>query len=498
MDNAIDRIGSAGGFLERERGGRKQGVWVTACVSALVLLISLPFMHWITIVNTGALYASLKLKDSVIQGLHPSYSLFTLLSFVQDTKFGAIGFFAMILLLLISAMVVLLIITIVRAASARYGWNGLLSFYTMAQAGMLFTVFTAAGTIAYASYSNRQFRMTGFSTTVFPYIALVLGAAAYVIIKIMERRERVLQKEHGFFVEFRKNWILFVFLVPCFIYFMINNYLPMVGTYFAFTQFNFRDGLFASPFVGFKNFQFLVKSDLLRLTRNTVLYNLVFIGLGNVLQIFFAILVSRTSSRWFKRTSQTLIFMPYFVSFVILKVIVYNVFEYQYGLINTYVSALGGQRIDFYNTPSYWPGLITLFFLWKNIGYGMVIYLATIMGINEEYYDAAKVDGASIYQQIRYITLPHLKPTFIILILYSVGGIMRGQFELFYQMMGNNGVLFNLTDILDTYVYRVTVTQPLSMGLSAAAGLYQSVFGFVIIMLTNFLIKRRNPEYALF
>jgi len=340
--------------------------------------------------------------------------------------------------------------------------------------------------------------MTGFSLSFFPYIVLVISAAAYAIIKIMERRERVLLHEHGFIMELRKNWILFVFLIPCFIYFMINNYLPMVGTYFAFTQFNFRDGLFASPFVGFKNFQFLVKADLPRLTRNTVLYNVVFIGLGNVLQIFFAILVSRVTVRWFKRTSQTLIFMPYFVSFVILKVIVYNVFEYQYGLINTYIAAFGGQRVDFYNTPSYWPSLITLFFLWKNIGYGMVIYLATIMGISDEYYDAAKVDGANVYQQIRYITLPQLKPTFIILVLYSIGGIMRGQFELFYQMMGNNGVLYNVADILDTYVYRVTTTQPLSMGLGAAAGLYQSVFGFVIIMVTNFLIKRKNSEYALF
>jgi len=498
MEDAVNHINFAGGFLEREYRGRKQGIWITACVSALVLLLSLPYARWIAVVNAGALYKSLKLKASVAQGLRPGYSLFDLLSFVQATKLGAIGFYAMILLLLISAAVFLHLITLVRAILRRYGDKGLLSFYTMSQAAMLFSFTAAAATVGYIIFANRFFKMTGFSLSAFPVIVLVISAAAYAIIKVMERRERALWREHGFFAEVRKNWILFVFLIPCFIYFMINNYLPMIGTYFAFTQFNFRDGLFASPFVGFKNFQFLVKADLPLLTRNTVLYNIVFIGLGNVLQIFFAILVSRVSVKWFKRTSQTLIFMPYFVSFVILKVIVYNVFEYQYGLINTYVAALGGQRIDFYNTPAYWPGLITLFFLWKNIGYGMVIYLATIMGISEEYYDAAKVDGANVYQQIRYITLPQLKPTFIILVLYSVGGIMRGQFELFYQMMGNNGVLFNLTDILDTYVYRVTLTQPLSMGLGAAAGLYQSVFGFVIIMITNFLIKRRNPEYALF
>ena len=281
-------------------------------------------------------------------------------------------------------------------------------------------------------------------------------------------------------------------------YFIINNYLPMTGVYFAFTQFNFRDGLFASPFVGFKNFEFLVKSNLGRLTFNTIAYNIVFIGLGNVLQIFFAILVSQVVSKWFKKTSQTLIFMPYFVSFVILKVIVYNVFEYQYGLVNSILAGMGLDRIDFYNTPKYWPFFITAFYLWKNLGYGMVVYLATIMGISDEYYDAAKVDGANVFQQIWYITVPLLKPTFIILLLYALGGIMKGQFELFYQTVGNNGVLYDVTDILDTYVYRVTTTQPLSMGLSAAAGLYQSVFGLVIVVVTNFFIKRGNPEYALF
>jgi ABC-type polysaccharide transport system permease subunit len=191
-------------------------------------------------------------------------------------------------------------------------------------------------------------------------------------------------------------------------------------------------------------------------------------------------------------------FMPYFVSFVILKVIVYNLFEYDYGVINTFVTALGGERIDFYNTPSYWPFLITFFHIWKGIGYGMVVYLATIMGIDAELYDAAKVDGANVFQQIRFITLPQLKPTFIILLLYALGGIMKGQFELFYQMVGNNGLLFNVTDILDTYVYRFAMTQPLSIGLGTAAGLYQSVFGFILIMVTNWVVKRRNDEYALF
>ena len=340
--------------------------------------------------------------------------------------------------------------------------------------------------------------MIGFLPGVVVYLQLAIGLSAYIYIKIVEKKEREKYKEHGLLGEIKKNWVLFVMLIPTFIYFLINNYLPMLGVYFAFTSFNFRDGLWSSPFIGFKNFEFLIKADLFRLTRNTILYNVVFIGIGNVLQIVFAILVSRVTHKWFKKTSQTLMFMPYFVSFVILKVIVYNVFEYQYGLINNIMTGMGGQRIDFYNTPSYWPLFITFFYLWKNIGYGMVVYLATIMGIDNEIYEAARVDGAGDLQQIWYITLPHIKPTFIILLLYALGSIMKGQFELFYQLVGNNGVLFNVTDIFDTYVYRITMTQPLSIGLGTAAGLYQSLFGFLIIVLVNFVVKKRNPDYALF
>jgi ABC-type polysaccharide transport system, permease component len=250
--------------------------------------------------------------------------------------------------------------------------------------------------------------------------------------------------------------------------------------------------------VGLKNFQFLFRSEILHLTWNTIAYNVVFIVLGNVLQIFFAILVSQVHHNGLKKTSQTMIFMPYFVSYVILRVLVFNVLEYDVGLINNARISMGLDRLDFYNTPGYWPWIITIFYLWKNIGYGMVVYLATITGISSEYYEAAEIDGANIFQQIRYITIPQLKPTFIILLLYALGGIMKGQFELFYQLVGNNGTLFSTTDIFDTYVYRITMTQPLSIGMGTAAGLFQSLFGFIVILVTNFVIRRRNPEYALF
>jgi putative aldouronate transport system permease protein len=307
------------------------------------------------------------------------------------------------------------------------------------------------------------------------------------------------KKAKGRFREdLRRNWVLWLMLAPALCFFVINNYLPMVGVYFAFTKFNFRGGIFGSPFVGLANFAFLWKSQVLvKLTVNTVLYNFVFISLGNVLQVAVAILISQMASRIFKRLTQTLIFMPYFVSFVIFSVLVYNIFNYEFGLANNVLKTFGAEPVNFYGEPLYWPFFITFFHLWKSLGYGVVVYLATILGINKEYYEAARVDGATVTQQIRYITLPQLAPTFTILLLFSIGHIMRGQFELFYQIIGNNGLLFSTTDIIDTYVYR-SLTTTFDFGMGTAAGLYQSVFGFILVMTVNIIVKRKDPAYALF
>lgn len=496
MTVAKPKLSKSALFLDRTVAHRKLGIVIDLAISALILVMSLPFVTWINLANPGALFAAIGVTD--YSNIYGGYTLYNFLSFVQESGYGKLGFPAMLLMLAMIACAAFHLVYIIRGIVKPQGEKGYLKLYSNGQIAMLFTFFTSLATICYVAWANIDAGVAGYAVSPLVYVVMVLSAVGYVISKIMEKPERALQHEHGFIAEFKRNWILFLFLVPCFVYFIINNYLPMTGVYFAFTQFNFRDGLFASPFIGFQNFEFLVKSNLAKLTFNTVAYNVVFIGLGNVMQIFFAIMVSQVGAKWFKKTSQTLIFMPYFVSFVILKVIVYNVFEYQYGLINNYLVQFGMDRIDFYNTPKYWPFFITAFYLWKNLGYGMVVYLATIMGISDDYYDAAKVDGANVFQQIMYITVPLLKPTFIILLLYSLGGIMKGQFELFYQAVGNNGVLYDVTDILDTYVYRVTTTQPLSMGLSAAAGLYQSVFGLVIVIVTNWLIKRGNAEYALF
>ena len=484
--------------MERKIWGRKTGIWISATVSALAFILSLPFVAWVRLVNISALFPEIGISREMAADLYQSYSVFNLLDFVQKGNQGKLGLYAMILLMLLFASWYFNLSYLWKVIRNKKRKNGDLDLYAGGRLSMSFTLLLAGAGLGFVAFSNHSFGRKGFSASPVIYLLAVLAAAACAVIKIMEKKERELYHEHGLVKEIRKNWILFLMLVPMFIYFLINSYLPMVGVYYAFTSFNFRDGLWASPFVGMKNFEFLMKGDLFRLTKNTILYNIAFILLGNVLQVFFAVLVSQTAGKWFKKVSQTLMFMPYFVSFVLLRVLVYNLFEYDYGLINNIVTSLGGERFEFYNTPAYWPFLIVAFNLWKGIGYGMVVYLASIMGIDGELYEAARVDGANIFHQIRYITLPLLKPTFIILLLYSLGGIMKGQFELFYQMVGNNGVLYNVTDIIDTYVYRITMTQPLSIGLGTAAGLYQSVFGFVLVVGINWLIKRKNSQYALF
>ena len=484
----------AGGQADKRR------LAVLGLCAFLALILFVPVFPWIRAVNTDELFDVMGLKFSVIKKLTLDHSVLTFLSFVEISKQGILGFWSFLLLIISAAAIAFCLLAFaawLRREKAREG-KGMLRVYSMFQKGMVFSFAAAAGTLGLIVFANAHYGMTGFLPGFAPCVLPVISLAGYLLSKRMEKAERVLCREHGFIEEFRRNWILFLFLVPCFVFFLINNYLPMTGIYFAFTQFNFRDHLFASPFVGFKNFEFLVRSEILHLTQNTILYNIVFIVVGNVLQIFFAILISHVTNKRLRKISQTMIFMPYFVSYVILRVLVFNMFEYEVGLVNNFVISLGMDRIDFYNTPGYWPFMITGFYLWKNIGYGMVVYLATITGISTEYYEAAQIDGANIYQQIRYITVPLLKPTFIILLLYALGGIMKGQFELFYQLVGNNGTLFNVTDIFDTYVYRITTTQPLSMGLGTAAGLFQSLFGFAVIIVTNVCIKHKNPEYALF
>lgn len=339
MEKNAELLPKCNAMLDREMAGRKMGVLITAIVSFVNILLSLPLFGWVNLVNISSLFARMGITKEKAGNLFTSYNIFNLLSFVQESGEGRIGLYAMILFMLAAAALYFNVIYVMKVIFRLKGSKGDLGLYATGGAAMIFEMILTAATVGYVIFSNGKFGMRGFSASPVVYILFALSFLSCLAIKIMEAEERRLYKEHGLLTEIRKNWVLFVMLIPTFIYFMINNYLPMIGVYYAFTNFNFRDGLWGSPFVGFRNFEFLIKADLFRLTRNTILYNLVFIGVGNILQIVFAIFVSQVTVKWFKKTTQTLMFMPYFVSFVILKVLVYNIFEYQYGLINNIITS---------------------------------------------------------------------------------------------------------------------------------------------------------------
>ena len=298
--------------------------------------------------------------------------------------------------------------------------------------------------------------------------------------------------------ELAKNRELVIMVAPVVLYFFVFSYLPMLGVYLAFTRFNFNGGLFGSPFVGLENFQFLFESNILvHLTVNTILYNIAFIIFGTVTAMAAAIFLSEMRSRFLKKGAQSVLFPPYFISYVLLSVFVYNLFNYEHGSFNTIRKALGLDPIDMYADPDSWRWILVLFHVWKWLGYTSVIYLAAITGIDSTLYEAASIDGAGILQKTRYITLPQLVPTFMVILMFNIGTILKGQFDLFWQIIGGNGQLFDATDIIDTYVYR-TLTQNFDMGMATAAGLYQSVFGFVLVITVNAILRRRSPENALF
>ncbi|MBB3130168.1 putative aldouronate transport system permease protein [Paenibacillus rhizosphaerae] len=302
----------------------------------------------------------------------------------------------------------------------------------------------------------------------------------------------------GFFKELAKNKVLFLMILPALLFFIVFSYIPMVGVYYAFTNFSFDGGLFGSEFVGLANFKFLFESGALyNLTKNTVLYNLAFIFIGNILQLVCAVFLSELAGKWFKKTTQSIMFLPFFISFVLVGAFVYNLFNFENGVINSLLRQLGMQPYDFYLHTAPWKYIIVFFNVWKGLGYGTVIYLAAIMGISDEYHEAAKIDGANIFKRIRYITIPLLRPTFVLLILLSLGGILKGQFDLFWQIVGNNGMLYDATDIIDTYVYR-SLAINFDIGMGTAAGLFQSFFGFVLVVTVNWIVRKVQKDYALF
>jgi putative aldouronate transport system permease protein len=306
-------------------------------------------------------------------------------------------------------------------------------------------------------------------------------------------------KKLTFWQKVIKYRVLLLMCMPAILFFFVYSYLPMPGIYIAFTNFNYAKGLFGSQFVGLNNFEFLITSGKISmLTRNTILYNLAFIILGNVLQIFVAILLNEILSKRFKKITQTMMFLPYFISAVLVGLLLYNLLNFDYGFINSIIEQFGGTPIKVYSNKHVWPYIIVAADLWQRTGYGSIVYFAAIMGIDSEMIEAAKVDGVNAFQKIRFIILPNLRPTIVILLLFAMGGILKGNFGLFYNIIGaSNSLLFPTTDIIETFVFR-SMMNNFNFTQASAVGLYQSLFGFALVMTCNWIVKRIDSDYALF
>jgi putative aldouronate transport system permease protein len=291
--------------------------------------------------------------------------------------------------------------------------------------------------------------------------------------------------------------VLDLMIVPGMVYIIINNYIPMPGILIAFKKIDYAKGIFRSDWIGFENFKYLFSTqDAFIITRNTILYNLVFIVLGTILGLVAGIFLSEIVSNVCKKIYQTLILLPQLFSIVIVAYMVLAFLSSEAGFINRTILH-ADNYIDFYSNPVYWPFILTVVYLWKGLGYNSIIYLSAIVSVDKNLYEAATVDGVGRFRQVFHVTIPCIKPTIITLILISVGRIFYSDFGLFYQVPMNSGRLFNVTNTLDTYVYR-SLLQLNNIGMASAAGSYQAIVGFIIILIVNLIIKKIDNESALF
>ncbi|MCF0132416.1 MAG: sugar ABC transporter permease [Blautia sp.] len=301
----------------------------------------------------------------------------------------------------------------------------------------------------------------------------------------------------------RKNWKeywpYYLLALPGLIYMIINNYMPMFGIIIAFKRLNFRKGIFGSDWCGFENFKFLFSSkDAFTITRNTLLYNIAFIILTTFFAIVIAILLNEIQNKFASRVYQSLVLLPYLMSWVIVSYLAYALLSSETGLINNGIlEKIGIAGISWYNSPKYWPFILTFVHLWKSVGYAMIIYYSSIVGISQDYYEAATLDGASKWQQIKSITIPLLKPTIITMFILQIGRIFYSDFGLFYQIPMNSGTLYSATRTIDVYVYNALMKSS-DFGMSSAASVYQSIVGFVFILAANGIIRKISKENALF
>ena len=305
------------------------------------------------------------------------------------------------------------------------------------------------------------------------------------------------KRKHGFIREMRQNGFLYLLTLPGIVFFLIFSYVPMLGMVMAFQNYSMRKGIFGSPFNGLDNFRFLFQTgDIWRVLGNTLFLNTLFILFSTTMSVFLAILFSEVKHTGFKRVTQTLSILPNFVSWTVIALFLDAFIDPTTGMVAKWLASMG-MPIDFYANASVWPALLVVLRIWQSAGYGAIVYIATIVGIDTQIYEAADIDGATRLQKITRITVPILKPTIILMTLFSVGRIFYGDFGMIYALVGDNSLLFATTDVIDTYVYRM-MRMLLNYGMSAATGVFQSVLGFVFIMAVNLIARKLEPDSALF
>lgn len=302
--------------------------------------------------------------------------------------------------------------------------------------------------------------------------------------------------------QLKANWPLLIFTLPGVVWLVLFYYIPVLGNVVAFKNYKFSpDGGFFrsildSEWVGFNNFKFLFASkNAYIITRNTVLYNLVFIFVGLLIAVTFAIILSQMRNKLLVKTIQTSMLLPYFLSWVIVSSFVAAFISPERGLINQMILDAGGTVKNWYVMPKVWPPLLIFLGIWKGVGYSAIIYFAAIVGIDKTYYEAAEVDGATKWQQIKNVTLPHIVPMMIILTILALGNIFRADFGLFYNIPRNSGLLYNVTAVLDTHIFNA-LTSSGDISMATAAGLYQSLVGLILLTIANMIVRKIDPDSA--
>jgi putative aldouronate transport system permease protein len=293
------------------------------------------------------------------------------------------------------------------------------------------------------------------------------------------------------------NKFLYMMLVPGIAWLVLFHYVPLYGLLIAFKKYSFRDGIWGSPWVGLENFRFLFNYyGTARIFRNTIVLNILFIASSTFCSVFLALVFVEIKNGICKKLVQTIAVFPHFVTWTVVAMFLGGIVGAN-GIVTKFIIRLTGESPDFYNTATWWPLIFVLLRIWQGTGYGTIVYVAAITGFDQGMYEAARIDGASRWQQVTRITLPMLKTTIIMLTILAVGGIFRGDFGMIYAVLGDNPELFETTDVIDTFVYRA-LRQLNNLGMSTAAGLFQAVVGFILVGFTNWITKRLEPGAALF